>query len=135
MWFFERMKELKKWQHFGLSSAFFYNYTLTNCLKYNNLGVFKVSKVVWCRCFGLLNWTFMLIFWHFWATIKKLGNFFSLLVTLIPQDTDLANLWCFYRYGYRLERMEKITDPLKRIELVIIFFSNFFILFLKKDFI
>ncbi len=47
------------------------------CCRYS-----KVSKVVWCRCFGLSNWAFLYIFWAFltWQLFglffEKFGNFF-----------------------------------------------------------
>ena len=34
------------------------------------------------------------------------------------KKNDYERVKLLFRYGYRLERMEKITDPLKRIELV-----------------
>ena len=38
---------------------------------------FKVSNVVWCRCFGLSNKTLMRIFWHFWPLCPKIGRHFN----------------------------------------------------------
>ncbi len=37
---------------------------------------FKVSKVVYCRCFGLSNWELLQIFWPF-LTWQLLGLFFD----------------------------------------------------------
>ena len=34
------------------------------------------------------------------------------------KKNDYERVKLLFRYGYRLERMDKITDPLKRIELV-----------------
>jgi hypothetical protein len=43
-------------------------------------------------------------------------NSAALLYSAKKNDYERVKL--LFRYGYRLERMEKTTDPLKRIELV-----------------
>ncbi len=67
----KRSSSLKKWWHFGLLLRMV-------CCKH-----FQVLKKVWCRCFGLLNWAFMLIFcqlgawWLFGLLFPKFWQFFT----------------------------------------------------------
>jgi hypothetical protein len=63
---------------------------------------FKVSKVVCCRCFGLLNLALFYIFWHFlglktvwanlgknWAIFKKSSGRpeYNMLEAFVPRNT------------------------------------------------
>ncbi len=62
------------WANFAY--AFFIHFYL-NRLFQSIVGYryFKVSKVVWCKCFGLSNWAWMYLFWPFYSSVSVLASF------------------------------------------------------------